>query len=331
MSRQLAWVVGAGGLLGSHLVRRLSARPDQVALWDGAGRLAWNEPDVLRGQLDRIASRFADAVAAGAHRSWALFWTAGAGVVATAAADLDGESAIFEFALQRLRAHLERARVSLPGCVFLASSAGGVYGGTVDLPATESSAVMARSPYGALKIRQEQLLERWAAETGLSCLVGRIANLYGPGQNLRKAQGLISQLARSLVLNRPAHVYVPLDTVRDYLHVDDCARGITEAAAKLADQAIARGPTRLTKIFASEQPVSVAVVLGIFYRLARRRPRIIQATRPEAQLQPRCLAFRSEVWPDIARARIGLPVGIRETYEDMLDQYRTGALVGLAA
>jgi hypothetical protein len=69
----------------------------------------------------------------------------------------------------------------------------------------------------------------------------------------------------------------------------------------------------------------------MLHRLARRKPRIIHATRPEARLQPRCLAFRSEVWPEIARARIGLPVGIRETYEDVLDQYRRGALVDLAA
>jgi len=326
VSRQLAWVVGAGGLLGSHLVRRLS-QSDQVSLWRDAQRLTWRDRELLNAQLDREASRFADAIAAGAHQSWGLFWAAGAGVVATAAADLDAESATFEHALQRLAAHLARARVSRPGCVFLASSAGGVYAGTTDLPATEHSAAATRSAYGAAKLRQEESLQRWAADAGVSCLIGRIANLYGPGQNLRKPQGLISHLARSLILGHPAHVYVPLDTVRDYLHVDDCARGVAEAMAKLADEAIGRGPTRLTKIFASEQPASVAVIMGIFYRLARRRPRIIQATRPEARLQPRCLAFRSVVWPEIARARIGLPVGIRETYDDVMDQYRRGALV----
>jgi UDP-glucose 4-epimerase len=325
------WVVGAGGLLGSHVARRLSESSAAVALWDGAPSLSWKDREALFGEIARGAASFADAIARGSHPSWALHWAAGAGVVATAVADLRAETASLEYILERLGAELDRARVAVPGSVFLASSAGGVYAGTTDSPATESSAVSPLSDYGREKLRQEQLCTAWAAGRGASCLVGRIANLYGPGQNLRKAQGLISYLARNLILNQPAHVYVPLDTVRDYLHADDCARAIAASMAVLSDETKRRGPIQLVKVFASEQPASVAVVLGIFSRLARRKPRIIQATRPEAKLQPRCLSFRSEVWPGLAPARIPLPVGIRQTYEDMLEQFRRGTLGALAA
>ena len=73
-------------------------------------------------------------------------------------------------------------------------------------------------------------------------VIGRIANLYGPGQDPTKAQGLVSQLCRAHLERRPTSIYVSLDTARDYLFVDDAARlvlGATERAARAH-----RGPPR---------------------------------------------------------------------------------------
>ena len=60
-------------------------------------------------------------------------------------------------------------------------------------------------------------LRRFAAATGTAVLVGRIANLYGPGQNLAKPQGLVSQLCLANLTGQPLSIYVSLDTLRDYL------------------------------------------------------------------------------------------------------------------
>jgi len=48
-------------------------------------------------------------------------------------------------------------------------------------------------------------------------MVGRMSNLYGPGQNLKKVQGLISQMCLRVLTRQPLVLYVPLDTIRDYL------------------------------------------------------------------------------------------------------------------
>ena len=55
-------------------------------------------------------------------------------------------------------------------------------------------------------------------------MIGRFSNLYGPGQNLGKLQGLISRLALSAVTRQPINIFVPLDTIRDYVYVDDAAQ-----------------------------------------------------------------------------------------------------------
>src|SRR5262245_34903500 len=69
------------------------------------------------------------------------------------------------------------------------------------------------SNYGAHKVRMEEALRGWSdLFPNHSCLIGRISSLYGPGQNLNKAEGVISHLSRCLIYHQPVSIYVPLDT-----------------------------------------------------------------------------------------------------------------------
>ena len=61
------------------------------------------------------------------------------------------------------------------------------------------------------------------AHASATALVARLSTLYGPGQSRGKPQGLIAHIARGVVRNQPVRIYVPLDTVRDYLAADDAA------------------------------------------------------------------------------------------------------------
>ena len=67
--------------------------------------------------------------------------------------------------------------------------------------------------------------------------MGRIANLYGPGQGLEKPQGLISQIIRSHLIRTPISIYVPLDTMRDYLFAPDCGELVVDALRRLPARA----------------------------------------------------------------------------------------------
>ena len=106
------------------------------------------------------------------------------------------------------------------------------------------------SPYGFAKLDQEGLVATWAEATQVRTIVGRLANLYGPGQNVAKPQGLISQLVLSTLLRRPTSIYVPLDTMRDYLYVDDAGTGC------VADCCNTCGATRTARWSPRSSPVS---------------------------------------------------------------------------
>jgi UDP-glucose 4-epimerase len=320
VSRDLIWVVGRGGLLGSHLVRRISTeRGEDFQRLANVETFDWHSQPTLSRQLDEWTANFVKTASTGGFASWTVLWAAGAGVVGTSPHDLAVETATFAYALERLANHHRRHDRRVPGMVFLASSAGGLYGQGPDSPATERSPCVPISDYGREKQRQEDQLSRWAHECQVSCMIGRISNLYGPGQNLRKQQGLISHLLRGMILGQPVHVYVPMDTLRDYFHAQDCAAAILRATRRLNREAVAAGaPLEVTKIFASEQPRSISSLIGIVSRVTRRRPLLIHASRPLAQQQARCLWFRSEVRrEDTLPLTIDLPVGVSQVYHHL--------------
>ena len=297
-------VVGRG-LLGGALVRVLTHAGLPVATVE----VPWSDPDVA---LERLAEA-AQAVA-GLGPTWRLAWCAGAGVVATSAETLAAEVELFRGFIDGLSAP--------PEVAFLASSAGGVYAGSPDLPPyTENSRTGALAPYGHAKLEMEQVIAGLAGR-GTRVLIGRIANLYGPGQNLDKAQGMISQLCLAWATRKPIGVYVSLDTLRDYLYAPDAALMIRAALARTA----AEPPgTVVVKILASGRAVSIGGLLGDTNRVLRRRPQV--AFAPPAAGQVRDLRVRSMVWPDLdGLARTSLVSGLRATAEDIYAQVRSGRM-----
>lgn len=288
-------VVGLG-LLGSHVEERLRAQREDVR----TVAVPWLDHDAALRALLRAAED-----AAGATPAWRLAWCAGAGVVATPEADLQAEVRLFESFVGDVG--------TPPAAMFLASSAGGLYAGSPDrAPFDERSAVAALAPYGVAKLEMEELAGH-LAHRGTRLLVGRISNLYGPGQDLSKPQGLISQLCLAHETRGTLNLHVSLDTLRDYLFVDDAAAMVV-AGLDLAGE-LPAGST-VTKILASGRAASVAAVVGEATRVLRRHPRL--STRASSSHQVRDLRVRSVVWPHLdTMARTPLPVGLRATADDV--------------
>ena len=291
-----------------------------VAVWNpGEPKITWHDLPRTLFELAGHIERFSRDVAAG-PRSWAVLWCAGAGVVGTSAEALVAETACLERLLHLLREHL----ADLPGQVLLASSAGGVYGDNPKQPLTEESLCAPISDYGKNKLRQERLLRDWANESpNVSTLIARISNLYGPGQNMNKPQGLISHISRSLLHNTPVHIYVSLDTQRDYLFAADCAALLVRCLDRLR-----RGPhDNIVKIFSAGETVTIASIIAAFARIAKRHPRIICAANPARSFQPARLQFQSTVWIDLpAPTRTDLTVGIQRVHQHLLSLFQRGRL-----
>ena len=293
------------GLLGGHVEAQLLAAGDDVH----TVVVPWRDHDAALRALLHAAE-----TAARLDDGWQLAWCAGAGVVATSAQDLAAEVRIFHAFVTRLP--------TPPRSMFLASSAGGLYAGSSDrAPFDEDSAVGALSPYGVAKLEMEELA-RQLTRRGTRLLVGRMSNLYGPGQDLSKPQGLISQLCLAHETRRTLSLYVSLDTLRDYLFVQDAAAMIVAGLDLVCAEP---DGTTVTKVLASGRSLSVATVVAEATRVLRRHPRL--STRRSPGSQVRDLRLRSVVWPDLdAIARTPLGAGLRATADDVAARTRSQTL-----
>ena len=320
MNPGTAWVVGSGGLLGSSVNRFIRRSLPETVSWSPMRGFSWNDTGTIERELAAATDAYACAVVE-SGRPWMVLWCAGAGMVGTPADGMARETRILEAFLERLGTAL----AGRPGCFFLASSAGGVYGGSRETPLTEHSAPFPSSDYGRAKLRHEEMLAGWAApHPGVSTLVGRISNLYGPAQNLAKPQGLIGHLSRCLLHHVPAHVFAPLDTLRDHLYAPDAAEQILRCMARLRSLP---EPTHVTKIIASGQTTSIAGILAVFSHIAKRQPRIVCSADPLRRLQPMRLALRSTVWTDLPLPPETLLVtGIQAVYRYHLELFQAGRL-----
>ena len=290
-------MVGAGGLLGTALTTNLRERRDEIVL---SSQVSWTtrkaQADLTEG-LDRLG----DVVRS--HRvPWRIAWCAGAGVTGTTEEVLSQEV-------------LDPHGIPGPGCgqlrawrqgsVFLASSAGGLYAGSGQGgPYDEMAVPQPISPYGRAKVAAERVVAEFAERTGNTALIGRIANLYGPGQNLSKNQGLISHLCRANLTRQPLSVYVSMDTIRDYLYVDDCAGLVADmldrADAARRGQFPALDPTTV-KVLASGHGTTIGSLIALCRQVFKRAPHVVLGDSPNARFQVKDLRLRSTVWRDLDR------------------------------
>jgi len=291
--------------------------PKLVPWSPGTSKISWHDPPRALAELSDHVERYSRDVKA-AGRAWSVLWCAGAGVIGTTAAALAVETGFFEHLLFLLGKHLS----DVPGQILLASSAGGVYGDNPAQPLTEESLCRPISDYGRNKLRQEGLLLEWASTRPLvSVLIARISNLYGPGQNMDKPQGLIAHISRSLLHHTPVHVYVSLDTLRDYVFVSDCAAHLLRGLDRLAPGA------HIVKIFSTGETVSIAGIIAAFARIAKGHPRIVCASASARSLQPPRLQFLSVTWTDLpSPTRTSLLVGIQRVHQHMLSLFLQGRL-----
>lgn len=110
--------------------------------------------------------------------------------------------------------------------VLFVSSGGTVYGPVSSYPIPETETTQPISPYGITKLTIEKYAFMFHRTRGLPALVVRPANAYGPGQMPFTGQGFIATAIGAVLSGQAIPVFGGGTTVRDYLYVDDLARGI---------------------------------------------------------------------------------------------------------
>lgn len=312
----LAWVLGSAGLLGTALCKAL--RGDGRELFVPAPRFPWDDGLQLRARIGASVREFALRTPPGER--WEIFWAAGVGTMSSAAESLATETQALAWLLEFLQA--DPQLMAAGGTLAFASSAGAIYAGSADEIITENSPAAPTTAYAREKLRQEGLLRDFvAANAGTSALIARISTLYGCGAAHGKKQGLLGHMARSILQHRPVQIYVPYDTIRDYIDADDAAAAMVRATSAMpADGRV------VTKIIASECPVTIAEIVSIFKRLARRGPQVVRSANLLSELYSRRVQFKSVVaLSQAAPPPKRLPVGIAQLLSAERTAYVRGA------
>jgi UDP-glucose 4-epimerase len=276
--------------LGSALCRVL--RFDKTELFCPAESFRWSSEPDLAPQLSAAVQAFA--ARARDKRRWEIYWAAGVGTMSSSEADLALETSALALLLRLVESAPQL--VAIPGAVAFASSAGAIYAGSPDYTINENTAPTPTTAYAREKLRQEDLVCSFAqASRDRIALLARLSTIYGPGQSLGKQQGLLAHVARCILRNQPIQIYVPLDTIRDYINADDAA-----ALMIAALRAVSQHPGVFTKIIASEQPTTIAEIISIFKQITRRAPRIVTSAGRLTNIYSRRLRFQSVAPPQCA-------------------------------
>lgn len=113
---------------------------------------------------------------------------------------------------------------------FLQCSTDEVYG-PIALPAKadESFPIHPSSPYSASKASADLIVHAAHTTFGQDIVIARCSNNYGPRQHREK---LIPTLIHRSLRNEPLPIYGSGKQIRDWIHVDDTARGLIEVFEK---------------------------------------------------------------------------------------------------
>ena len=220
-------VTGGAGFIGSHLVRHLLAKGENVTALDNLSTgLAENlPPEAKLVEMDILDEELPKVVAAGAFD--AIVHLAAQTMVDTSIKNplLDTR----ENLLGTVQV-LEAARAANVKRVIFASTAA-VYGDVKedDLPVREAQPTLPLSFYGLSKLSVEKYLEMYEKLYGMEYVVLRFANVYGERQGDGGEGGVISIFAKAVAEGRDITIYGDGEQTRDFVYAGDIAEGIWAA------------------------------------------------------------------------------------------------------
>lgn len=220
-------VTGGAGFIGSHLVRHLLAKGEQVTALDNLSTgLAENlPPEAKLVEMDILDEDLPKVVATGAFD--AIVHLAAQTMVDTSIKNplLDTR----ENLLGTVQV-MEAARAANVKRVIFASTAA-VYGDVKedDLPVREAQPTLPLSFYGLSKLSVEKYLEMYENLYGMEYVVLRFANVYGERQGDGGEGGVISIFTKAVAEGRDITIYGDGEQTRDFVYAGDIAEGIWAA------------------------------------------------------------------------------------------------------
>jgi dTDP-glucose 4,6-dehydratase len=155
---------------------------------------------------------------------------------------------------------------------FVQISTDEVYGSLApdDLPFTEQSKIRPRNPYAVTKAASDMLVNSFVNTYGISAIITRCSNNYGPNQFPEK---LIPLMTNNALQGKRLPVYGDGLQIRDWIHVEDHVRGIIASMEALAQDII--NPGEVINFGANNELANIDIVKTII-RLTGKSDSLIQ-------------------------------------------------------
>jgi UDP-glucose 4-epimerase len=228
-----ALVTGGAGFIGSNLVDALLDRGDEVTVADN---LASGKRENLTGALARGAA-FEEADIRDAGRMRAVLSAARPDIVFHLAAQIDVRKSIEDPAWDAgvnvvgTVNVLQAARETGVKRVVNTSTGGAIYGDADVTPTPESAPSRPMAAYGQSKFCAEAYCGWYERLYGLSSVILRYGNVYGPRQDPHGEAGVVAIFCGKLLSGETPIIYGDGRQTRDYTFVGDVVAANLAAAA----------------------------------------------------------------------------------------------------
>jgi UDP-glucose 4-epimerase len=228
-----ALVTGGAGFIGSNLVDALLDRGDEVTVVDN---LASGKRENLRAALARGAG-FDEADIRDAERMRSVLASARPDIVFHLAAQIDVRTSIEDPAWDAgvnvvgTINVLEAARHAGVKRVVNTSTGGAIYGDADVMPTPESAPAKPMAAYGQSKFCAEAYCGWYERLYGLSSVILRYGNVYGPRQDPHGEAGVVAIFCGKVLVGERPLIYGDGRQTRDYTYVGDIVAANLAAAA----------------------------------------------------------------------------------------------------
>jgi UDP-glucose 4-epimerase len=219
-------VIGGCGFIGSHIVDQLLASGYSVRAFD-------RYPERFRAPLTQVEYVFGDikdpmAIIEAFADVGVVMHLVSTTVPGTA--DLDPRADVRDNLLSTLSLLDSMVKFGVSRFVYL-SSGGTVYGIPEQVPTPETHPLRPINSYGIVKTAVEHYINLFHRTGGISPIIIRASNPFGPRQGHTGVQGVVTTFLNRVLRKKPMEIWGDGSVVRDYLYVEDLARLSVTAAA----------------------------------------------------------------------------------------------------